>query len=47
VQETKPDVVPKMTAAQMREALAKNKKPDPRKDKSIATKDKLKMFQNL
>ncbi|KAF6018724.1 hypothetical protein EB796_022977 [Bugula neritina] len=36
-----------MTAAQMREALAKNKKPDPRKDKSIATKDKLKMFQNL
>lgn len=40
------DAVPKMSAAEMREALAKKRKPDPRNTK-LSAKDKLKMFQNL
>lgn len=35
-----------MSAAEMREALARKKKADPRSSK-VSAKDKLKMFQNL
>lgn len=40
------EVMQKMSAAEMREALAKKKKPDPRKEK-LSAKAKLDMFQRL